>query len=94
MLLKKHCNTSSDVMARFIPIAVKTEQVNEPVLTSKYEGPDFITTIKAMRGKLLELQNASDRDKPTTDQVIIKSWKNSNKLVFAAVNVSHIFFTH
>ncbi len=82
-------STSSDATTYYIPIASKDERVVEPGPTRKYEGPDFVHTIIAMRQKLFELQKATEGDEPTTDQAIIKIWKNSNKLINGDINVSN-----
>lgn len=81
---------AADPVARFLPIAPRYgKQVNLPGgAAKKYQTPEFMATIRAMRGKLFELQRAAFDEEPTTEKEIVKKWKASNNLLYGSTNVS------
>lgn len=81
---------AADPLTRFLPIAPRDEnQVYLPGGTAKkYETPEFMATIRAMGGKLFELQGAAFDEEPTTEKEILKKWKASNNLIYGSINVS------
>ena len=85
---------SVDPLILFLPIGPhEGGQVPLPRGTArKYETPDFLATVRSMRGKLLELQEAACREEPTRDKDILKTWKASNNLIYRSTNVSRFTF--
>ena len=81
---------AADPVARFLPIAPRDgNQVYLPGgAAKKYQTPEFMATIRAMRGKLFELQGAAFDEEPTTEKEIVKKWKASNNLIYGSTNVS------
>lgn len=84
---------TTDVVAKFLPIAPRNE--NRAIFPpgKKYDTPDFVTTVLSMREKLYEWQgDLGDAEEPTQEKDILKRWKASNSIIHRNLNVSDLFF--
>jgi len=83
---------TTDVVAKFLPIAPRNE--NRAIFPpgKKYDTPDFVTTVLSMREKLYEWQgDLGDAEEPTQEKDILKRWKASNSIIHRNLNVSDLF---
>lgn len=83
---------TTDLVAKFVPIAPRDEKRALFPPGKKYDTPDFVTTVFSMREKLYELQGDSLAEEPTKEKDILKRWKASNSIIHGNVNVSNLFF--